>query len=244
MLNNKLSRRPSSIHGWSLLYVHLSSVYLATAQVFAKADALSAYDRSIPRYIIITSSQYYYQRDKEAVSSLPANPSPYPAQIAASIMIFCNQISDTFFLPWGCFIDLDTIGLPVTSRIHHNEIGCLCSGRQDEILLKHLDNWRTDVAIELLQVNPKCATTVILRLIDKWELGTTGWADSLQDSVNTWQAEAARYALLGHAVAHGRIEKRRKKSNKPKPWWAAKVVDADGRLDPNVSNSLSTLVQP
>ncbi|KAI2622991.1 hypothetical protein GGS26DRAFT_593841 [Hypomontagnella submonticulosa] len=107
-------------------------------------------------------------------------------------MVYCYHIPSNYTLPWGCIISLDDIGLPATPRIYHNAGECLCSGRQDEILLKQLDNWRTDGAARLMQIDPRCAAMVVIQLIDRWELGTAGWTEGLQGDVETLKSRVAR----------------------------------------------------
>lgn len=128
-------------------------------------------------------------------------------------MVYCYHIPSNYTLPWGCIISLDDIGLPATPRIYHNAGECLCSGRQDEILLKQLDNWRTDGAARLMQIDPRCAAMVVIQLIDRWELGTAGWTEGLQGDVETLKSRVARSVLPNNPLANGRIEKRRKKPN-------------------------------
>ncbi|XXG98642.1 hypothetical protein Hte_004969 [Hypoxylon texense] len=126
-------------------------------------------------------------------------------------MVYCKLIPKAVVLPSGCAIELDSIGLPATSRIYHQDV-CQCAGRQDEMLLKHLDRWRTHGA-ELMQINPRCAAITIIRLIDKWDLGTTGWLAGLQDHVREWREELVRKAIPNNPLARAKVAKKKKKRN-------------------------------
>lgn len=129
---------------------------------------------------------------------------------------YCKHIPNAAILPWGCTIELDLLGLPVAPRIHHNTMTCICTGNQDTLLLKHLEQWRTGAA-ELLQIDPKCAAVVIIRLIDKWQLGTTGWLDALglndQEQTQEWKAELVRKAIPNNPLANAKITKKKPKRN-------------------------------
>lgn len=131
-------------------------------------------------------------------------------------MVYCNHIPRAVVLDWGCAIELDDIGLPATPNIHHVSATCLCTGRQDELLLKQLNNWLMHDA-ELLQIEPRCAAVTIVRLIDQWSLGTANWLAGLQESVKEWKEELVQKATPNNPLVKARIQKRRKRNPKLRP---------------------------
>ncbi|KAI1415614.1 hypothetical protein F5Y13DRAFT_187107 [Hypoxylon sp. FL1857] len=96
----------------------------------------------------------------------------------------CPYVPSAVALPWGCTIELDALGLPATSLIQHGATGCSCIGYQEAILLSHLKGWQDD-GEHLLQIEPKCVAAIIVKLIDKWGLGTS----SFQEYVHAWKEE-------------------------------------------------------
>lgn len=143
-------------------------------------------------------------------------------------MVYCRLIPRAAVLPWGCAIELDSLGLPATPRIYHEEV-CLCAGRQDELLLRHLDHWRTHEA-ELMQIDPKCAAITVIRLIDKWALGTTGWLAGLQDHVQEWREELVRKAIPNNPLARAKISKKKKRSPKLRSAGLPSTAELDRKM--------------
>ncbi|KAI0171956.1 hypothetical protein GGR52DRAFT_573100 [Hypoxylon sp. FL1284] len=131
-------------------------------------------------------------------------------------MAYSRRIPATVDLPWGCTIELDQLGLPARPRIRHEAgAACECVGRQDELLLRQLDRWRTHEA-EQLQIDPRCVAATVIRLIDRWDLGTAGWTADLQDGVQAWREELVSKAIPNNPLVRARAKVVKRKHNQHK----------------------------
>lgn len=104
-------------------------------------------------------------------------------------------------------MELDDIGLPAHCRIEHNEFSCACT-QQDDLFVQFLEDWRASRA-ELLQIDPECAVIVVIELMTRWGLDTTGLFEGYSESIEEWRENMAKQAMPYSPIAKGRIVKRR-----------------------------------
>ncbi|KAK5637444.1 hypothetical protein RRF57_013159 [Xylaria bambusicola] len=87
------------------------------------------------------------------------------------------------YLPGGCVLKLDEVGLPFAPKIFHTFKGmCFCHN-EHEILIKYLIMWQHKYSEEL-GLGKVAATAMVFRLVDIWKLQVPRW---LESNVQRWK---------------------------------------------------------
>ncbi|KAI2616508.1 hypothetical protein GGR54DRAFT_609418 [Hypoxylon sp. NC1633] len=141
--------------------------------------------------------------------------------------MYTKKIPVAIALMGGCILYLDLLGLPASPRISHSPT-CACAGRQEEQLLRHLEEWRTEGGAQILQIDPRCAATIIIRLINKWDLGTRDTPASLLEDIQGWRAELAMKAMPNNPLAKARVAKRKHVPRKVAPAMFPSAINGFG----------------
>lgn len=87
--------------------------------------------------------------------------------------------------PLGCYLPVDELGLPVTPRIKHAPLGCLCEGYQEVFIMELLWKW-IHVHSALFQIESQAVRRFTEDLVKVWNL-TPMSMDEVAEKLGHWE---------------------------------------------------------